>query len=380
MCLRCDKPAALCLCAAIPRVVNRTGIIILQHRRERRHALGTARIATLGLERVALQVADASDRERMHRPIITPPKTGVLYPSEDSIDLDGVAAADRPDHLLLIDGTWSQARRIHRDNEWLQNLPHFRLRPTTPSRYRIRIAPERHQLSTIESIVMALRTLEPETAGLDGLLGALDRMIDQQIASHAGEPTQPRQKRAGLRSSRKVPAVLLHQPERVVVAYGESLQRPCRVDERATELFQWTACKLETRELFEGIIRPAKRWPSDEHLGRMELSPDRLAKATDAGSFLESWQQFLEVGDVVAAWDGSGLAMNANIGSTGPTLHLKDAYANLRPGRSGSLAEVLVREGVDSTDLDVGGRAARRLGRAVAITAWMRQRGLLEHE
>ena len=40
-------------------------------------------------------------------------------------------------HLLVLDGTWSQARALYRQNPWLTGIPHFQLSPEAPSRYRI---------------------------------------------------------------------------------------------------------------------------------------------------------------------------------------------------------------------------------------------------
>ena len=54
-CYRCLKPKVACICAFIKTVGNQTGIIILQHPRERAHAIGTARIARLGLKKVLLR-------------------------------------------------------------------------------------------------------------------------------------------------------------------------------------------------------------------------------------------------------------------------------------------------------------------------------------
>ena len=50
-CYECHKPRGLCVCGNIPRVDNRTSILVLQHPRERLHPIGTARFVRLGLAR-----------------------------------------------------------------------------------------------------------------------------------------------------------------------------------------------------------------------------------------------------------------------------------------------------------------------------------------
>ena len=180
-CYRCFKPRVACICSAIRRVDNCTTVTILQHPRERFHALGTVRIARLGLARAHVEWCapweDAGAiRDRL------PAGAALLYPAPGARDLAQVPAAEHPRHLVVIDGTWFLAKKIYDAHAWLRALPHVSLTPSRPSGYRIRREPQAHCLATLEAIVDALRILEPETAGLDGLLDAFATMIDRQAA------------------------------------------------------------------------------------------------------------------------------------------------------------------------------------------------------
>ncbi|KAL3690049.1 hypothetical protein R1sor_016358 [Riccia sorocarpa] len=128
--------------------------------------------------------------------IILQSDVGLLFPSEHALDLgsvdlgrslgDGDSAAGYarkpPSQLIVLDGTWSKAKRLFYVNPWLHNLPHHRLPPSKgSSRYGIiRKEPKPGCMSTIESIVMALEILEPETEGLDKLLDVFDYMMEDQ--------------------------------------------------------------------------------------------------------------------------------------------------------------------------------------------------------
>lgn len=186
-CWRCDKPAVTCVCGVIPSVTTRTGITILQHPRERRHPVGTARIARLGLPRARVEVAWFGRDRRVTVDPCVPPGTAVLYPHPGARDLATLAPGERPRHLLVLDGTWRHAYVLRRENPWIQALPHVALTPPAPSRYRIRKEPRRECVSTIEAIVLALRALEPDTPGLDGLLRAFDAMVGEQEAYMLGD-------------------------------------------------------------------------------------------------------------------------------------------------------------------------------------------------
>ncbi len=370
-CYRCQKPAAHCLCEAIKVVANKTGIIVLQHRHEQFHPLGTVRIAKLGLKRVDVHVANGADQRGMYQPVVVPPKTGLLFPSDSAEDLEDLPVEQRPEHLVVLDGTWSQVKGLYRDNPWLHDLPHYMINPASPSRYRIRAEPELHCLSTIESIAHALTVLEPETERIPTLVSALDTMIDLQTADIGVRCGEKRFRKRKQRPSRRVPRVLIEKAASIVAVYGESVQQRCRHDEDAPEVFQWTAVRIETGEVFECFVRPAHGTSDAAHLAMMDLS-EADVDAVDFAEFRTRWLRFLGADGIIAAWDQSSLAMIEHAMGECTVVHLKSSYCNLRAGRCGSLADVLVREAVEIAQVDVAGRAARRLGRTLAIVNWLR--------
>jgi DTW domain-containing protein YfiP len=187
-CYRCFKPASHCMCDRIGRVENRTRITILQHPRERFHAIGTARIARLGLVNSSLVVPPTTLARSLAHRLDVAPGTGLLFPGAEARNLNDVEPTERPTGLLVLDGTWSQARKLYNQNAWLSALPHYALTPTSPSRYRIRKEPRESYLSTLEAIVQALEVLEPETKGMSGLLDAFDTMIDDQVVFEHRNP------------------------------------------------------------------------------------------------------------------------------------------------------------------------------------------------
>ena len=176
MCYRCHKAAVVCICDSVQKVQNRTPITVLQHPRERFHAIGTARIARLGLANVSVESCTPWDRSSLAGEQI-PRGAALLYPGPTARSLDTVAP---PRALVVIDGTWFHAKKIYDAFGVLRSLPAVTL-PARESQYRIRREPRRGYLSTIEAIVSALRIVEPETKGLDGLLDAFAGMIDRQI-------------------------------------------------------------------------------------------------------------------------------------------------------------------------------------------------------
>ena len=179
-CYQCFKPRVTCICASIEPVANQTGITILQHPHERFHPVGTARIARLGLARVRIEpCAPWVDGTALGAQL--PPRAALLYPAADARELAALSAAELPRHLVVIDGTWFHAKKIYDAHPWLHDLPALRLTPGEPSRYLgVRREPRALCVATLEAIVYALRVIEPQTRGLDGLLGSFAAMVERQ--------------------------------------------------------------------------------------------------------------------------------------------------------------------------------------------------------
>jgi hypothetical protein len=76
----------------------------------------------------------------------------VLRPSE--AELEGI---------VVLDGTWAQAKTMWWRNAWLLKLKRLVLHPSRPSLYgKLRKEPRRESLSTIESVAEALEALGEE--------------------------------------------------------------------------------------------------------------------------------------------------------------------------------------------------------------------------
>ena len=193
-CYGCFKPSFLCLCGRVRRVANRTRITILQHPRERFHAIGTARIARLGLTNSALLLPRAVAPRSLRIPVDLTPGSALLFPGGSARELAELEPAELPRGLVVLDGTWSQARKLLRENPSLGDLPRVKLSPASPSRYRIRKEPRGNYVSTVEAIVQALALIEPETPGLDGLIDLFETMIDEQIVYANRNPRRPLRK------------------------------------------------------------------------------------------------------------------------------------------------------------------------------------------
>jgi DTW domain-containing protein len=187
-----------------PVVGNRLFILVLQHPHEKREPRATAAVAVAALRRAKL-VAGLSwpnlEKALGHR--ADPRRWGVAYLGSIRPAALAVAKGEQRDifvigregapvrdpepvlaaleGVVLLDGTWSQAKTLWWRNPWLLKLHRLVLNPPAPARLdRLRREPRREALSTLEAAAMVLRHVEATPAAADLLLGALDRLMAAQ--------------------------------------------------------------------------------------------------------------------------------------------------------------------------------------------------------
>jgi DTW domain-containing protein YfiP len=373
VCHRCWKPEVTCICARLPRVDNRTPVLVLQHPRERLHPIGTARFAQLGLERARIEIAWGAGEVEDVAPAWLPRDAGLLYPSPHARLLDDVPERERPAQLLVLDGTWHTAKTLYRDKRWLHALPHFRLLPSAPGRYRIRREPQHDYVSTIEAIAGALAILEPEITGLPALLAAFDSMIDDQIRfaqARSGERRTRTKRRP--RAELRVPHALVSGFERLIIVYGESA-RPRGGEAR--EFCYFGAHAVATGADFLCAVEPSTGLPDAEHLDHMQLTAADFAGACSPDEFRARWQQFVSAAGprpLFAAWNQRTLDLLAlATGDALSRLSLKGAYRAVHGSAELGIAQVIARRELSLPATPASGRARERLGGAIAVARFL---------
>src|SRR3984893_1765566 len=197
-CPHCHKPPALCICDSIKQIESRVSLLILQHPQEQDRALGTARLTALHFKDAVLKIGLSwpSLSKALGRPVHDPSRWAVLYLgsaklAELDTDRDIVAInrkGEIEEHqrailkdiegIVLLDGTWSQAKALWWRNAWMLKCQRVILGPRHPSRYgKLRREPRRDGLSTIEAAAMLLASLEKRPDIAATLHGSFERML-----------------------------------------------------------------------------------------------------------------------------------------------------------------------------------------------------------
>jgi DTW domain-containing protein YfiP len=156
-CPRCLLLLRVCLCAAIPTVVTRTRIVIVRHHLERWRSSNSGRLAHLALPNS--EIVEHGGRSVA----ALPPLDGawLVFPEGEPVT---AAPVPPPRQLVVLDATWSQARRMYRKLAALRGLPILRLPDAPMPAARLRESPAPGRVSTLEAIARALRLVEGDAA------------------------------------------------------------------------------------------------------------------------------------------------------------------------------------------------------------------------
>lgn len=175
-CAQCQKILALCVCKAIQAQITQLHVLILQHPQEPDHEIGSALLTHLALPNSSLRIGlswrnlaaalGQKEANPAHWAVLylgsgvkaeTPLAKGLYFVSQKELP---VANPEKLAGIVVLDGTWSQAKTLWWRNAWLLKLRRIILLPGAPSLYgKLRKEPRRECLSTIESVAAVLDAL-----------------------------------------------------------------------------------------------------------------------------------------------------------------------------------------------------------------------------
>jgi DTW domain-containing protein YfiP len=205
-CPRCRKLPALCVCEGITPIDNQVALLILQYPQEQDRELGTAQLTALHFKNAQLKIGLSwpSLTKILGRPA-DPRRWAILYlgsvraaavlPDCDIVvvnrkgnAVDGQDAALREiEGIVLLDGTWSQAKALWWRNGWMLKCQRIVLGPKRRSRYgRLRREPRSDGLSTLEAAAMLLTRLEDKPEIEATLIASFERLLARYRSLHLG--------------------------------------------------------------------------------------------------------------------------------------------------------------------------------------------------
>lgn len=284
-CMRCRRPLAVCWCDALAPVDNLTRVVFLQHPRESKVPVSTCRMAHLSLRNSEMHVAWSPDEVPGLAEQLSGPDTYILFPSADATEVSAVMRP--PSTLVVVDGTWVNARKFVQRSPLLRGLPGLICRPDFTSRYRIRREPADHCLSTIEATAHALEQIERAPGRYTQILQAFDRMVDVQLDYVGRGEGAMRHGVAKPRPAPPDPLVPLRAAQgRLVLLYVETdADMPARI----------TAVRPATGERFTAVLIPRAPISAPTRQGSEPAEPPRAPDQL-------AWRDYLGDDAVLGVW------------------------------------------------------------------------------
>ncbi|HMN68272.1 MAG TPA: tRNA-uridine aminocarboxypropyltransferase [Bdellovibrionales bacterium] len=205
-CITCLQPEWSCFCAWLRPFTPPLEFVILTHPIEvKRRRIVTGRMSHLSLSNSILMMGhDFTGRADLDRVLDDPARHCVmLYPGRSSVNLTPLSLQERRARftpgkrptVVVIDGTWSTARKMVHLSRNLKRLPRVCFTPSAPSAFRVRQQPRPECVSTIEAIHQTLELFKADGSARehDSLLEVFERMVNRQIdLAHGGTPSRRR--------------------------------------------------------------------------------------------------------------------------------------------------------------------------------------------
>ena len=199
VCANCFREKQVCICDAAESFSNRIRVLILQHPQEQFKVLNSARLTRLALKNSDLRVGLSwPNFKRVCGDGSLPSEWGILYLKNElhlSSNNDSASAkqADKNSAMsvtgkngrviedlsqikgiVVIDGSWKQAKAMWWRNPWFLRLNRISLNPSHPS---LRKQVKKSGLSTVEAAALALGELGEDRCICQSLIKQYEELI-----------------------------------------------------------------------------------------------------------------------------------------------------------------------------------------------------------
>lgn len=166
-CEVCFMHPERCLCEFIPQLDLKTRLCLVIHYRELRRTTNTGSLAVRALVNSEMRVR-GEDRAGLDlSDLLTPDyRTLLFYPAEGANDLtpEFVAADLRPIQLIVPDGNWRQASKVHYRHKELKDIPRVMIKAPNTAKYHLRAEHMAEGMATLQAIAHALGVIEGAAA------------------------------------------------------------------------------------------------------------------------------------------------------------------------------------------------------------------------
>lgn len=166
-CLGCGLHKKLCICEFIPQLNLRTRVCLVIHASELKRTTNTGTLAVKALTNSATYVRGELEHPLDLTSILSPDyHTLLFYPADEAIELNRefIELDSRPIQLIVPDGNWRQASKVHYRHKELKDIPRVMIKTPNHSANHLRAETREEGMATLQAIAEALGIIEGDQA------------------------------------------------------------------------------------------------------------------------------------------------------------------------------------------------------------------------
>lgn len=162
-CPECFLNPQLCICELFPRLNLETRVCLIVHAKELKRTTNTGRLAIKSLVNSEMRIRGETKEALDLSDLLTPThRTLLFYPSDDAVELNKefVQQEQRPIQLIVPDGNWRQASKVHYRHHELKDVPRVMIKTPNTSKLHLRAENTPEGMATLQAIAHALGIIE----------------------------------------------------------------------------------------------------------------------------------------------------------------------------------------------------------------------------
>jgi DTW domain-containing protein YfiP len=142
-------------------------VSLVIHAKELKRTTNSGTLAVKALTNSQMYVrGDSTERLDLSAILDESYRSVLFYPSADAIELDAAFMREdpRPVHLIVPDGNWRQASKVHHRHTELKHLPRVMIKSPNVEKMHLRAESTPEGMATLQAIAHAIGVTENEAA------------------------------------------------------------------------------------------------------------------------------------------------------------------------------------------------------------------------
>ncbi len=164
-CPECFLHKNLCICSLIPDLETKTRVVLIVHAKELKRTTNTGRLALKSLKNSEMRIRGETTEALDLSDLVNDQYQSLLFfPSDQAIELteEYLKQFQKPIQLLVPDGNWRQASKVHSRHKELASVPRVMTSKPNLATQHLRAESFEEGMSTLQAIAEAMKIIEGE--------------------------------------------------------------------------------------------------------------------------------------------------------------------------------------------------------------------------